>query len=59
MREPIIKPVHFAKHIRSDGAVSPLCAKTPKAIDLEIATWTNRRVAVTCRKCKIILEQQP
>jgi len=46
------KKVHMAKHIREDGMVSPLCAVSPRAINLSVATWTNRESAVTCKKCK-------
>lgn len=46
---------HFAAKIRDDGAVSPLCAKTPRAIDLTQALWTIRREAVTCPKCLAVM----
>jgi hypothetical protein len=42
---------HFARKIRADGAVSPWCAKSPRAINLAKASWTNRIEAVTCEKC--------
>ncbi len=45
------KPYHLAKMIGPKGQVSPLCAKTPRAIDLKKALWTFRREAVTCPKC--------
>ena len=45
------RPVHLAKKIRPDGAVSPQRAKTPRALNLKVATWTLREEAVTCRKC--------
>lgn len=53
--EVMAKPVHMAKHIRQDGAVSPLCAKTPRALNLAKAVWTIRPEAVTCKKCSAIL----
>ena len=45
------KLCHFAAKIRADGAVSPLCAKKPRALDLTQSTWTLRREAVTCPRC--------
>lgn len=45
------KAVHRAKHIREDGSVSALCFRTPRAIDLSRAGWTNRWEAVTCPRC--------
>lgn len=50
------KICHLAKHFRSDGKVSALCAKKPRAINLKVALWTNREEAVTCGKCKAIIE---
>ena len=50
------KPIHMAKHIRGNGDVSPLCAETPKAIDLSKESWTNRIEAVTCSECKSQLD---
>ena len=45
------KIYHRAKLIAPDGSVSPLCAKTPKAIDLNKELWTTSDGAVTCQKC--------
>lgn len=45
------KIFHFAALIRRDGAVSPLCAPKPRAINLKVATWTISEDAVTCSKC--------
>lgn len=45
------KVAHRAKHIAPDGSVSPLCAPKPKAIDMNIETWTTSDDAVTCTKC--------
>jgi len=50
-----MKKVHMAKHIREDGMVSPLCAVKPRAINLSVATWTLRETAVSCKKCKELL----
>jgi hypothetical protein len=52
---PYQKIYHRAKHIRSDGAVSALCFKTPRKINLKRALWTIRDEAVTCRKCLKLL----
>jgi hypothetical protein len=49
--------VHKAKHLRPDGAVSPLCARTPRAIDLKRATWTLHNDAVTCSRCLAVLHR--
>jgi len=46
-----IKPYHFAGKIRADGAVSPLCAKTPRALNLRRESWTLIKSAVTCKRC--------
>jgi len=57
MKNPLKpKPVHFAKQIRDDGAVSPLCARKPRSINLQAATWTIRQEAVTCAKCLAIIK---
>lgn len=53
--QPKSKPVHRAKLIREDGAVSPLCARTPRAISLKQATWTIRDEDVTCKGCLEII----
>jgi hypothetical protein len=46
------KPYHYAKFINDKGEVSALCFKKPHAINLKIESWTNRKEAVTCEKCK-------
>lgn len=46
------KVYHYAAKIRADGAVSALCFKRPRAINLKIALWTNRAEAVTCPRCR-------
>ncbi len=43
--------VHRAKLINERGGVSPLCARTPRAINLKRATWVLRDEAVTCPRC--------
>ncbi len=46
------KVYHMAALIDRNGNVSPLCAAKPKPINLKKATWTNRREAVTCPRCR-------
>lgn len=46
-----LKKVHYADKIRSDGAVKALCYKINVPINLKTASWTNRKEAVTCKKC--------
>ena len=46
------KVYHMANLINRDGGVSPLCSNKPRVIDLKKASWTNRREAVTCPRCK-------
>lgn len=48
------KPIHMAAKIRDDGAVSPLCSSSPRAINLKQTTWTLRPIAVTCPRCRAI-----
>lgn len=45
------KKVHLADKIASTGAVSPKCARTPRAINLKRESWTLRKQAVTCKGC--------
>ena len=49
---------HRAGLMRDDGAVSALCFKTPHAINLKRATWTNRDEAVTCQKCLAVIARK-
>jgi len=46
-----MKIVHKAKLVSDKGDVSPLCAKTPRTIDLVKESWTLRDSEVTCPKC--------
>jgi len=52
------KIYHMASHIRSDGHVSALCFKRPRAINLGQALWTTEKDNVTCKKCLRILKRQ-
>lgn len=51
-REPKPKPIHWAK-LRGDGAVSPLCARVPRRLDLRRSSWTICDELVTCPRCLI------
>jgi hypothetical protein len=53
MREPVY---HYAAKISPNGDVSALCFTTPKPINLRRASWTIRPNAVTCEKCKRLLQ---
>lgn len=44
--------------IREDGAVSALCFKRPRKIDLTRSSWTIRDEAVTCSKCLALLAKR-
>lgn len=46
-----MKIVHMAKLVSDKGDVSPLCAKTPRRINLAKESWTLRTNEVTCNKC--------
>jgi hypothetical protein len=52
---PNPKIYHFAAKINERGDVSALCFAKPRPINLRVASWTNRRTAVTCPKCRRIL----
>ena len=46
-----VKYYHLAAHIGPGGEVSPLCAKTPRKINLKRELWTITESAVTCPRC--------
>jgi hypothetical protein len=46
------KVYHLAAKTDAAGNVSALCYTTPHAIDLSRASWTIRREAVTCPRCR-------
>lgn len=56
MSERAGKTVHLAGRVRGDGAISAACYRTPKPIDLAISTWTIRPDAVTCPKCRRVID---
>jgi hypothetical protein len=49
---------HRGKHIRDDGAVSALCFKTPRAINMRSSSWTLQDKAVTCPKCLRLIAER-
>lgn len=51
MKPPKVRVYHMASKINENGDVSALCFARPRAINLSVATWTNRKDAVTCPKC--------
>lgn len=56
--ETIAKTAHMAAKCTDKGQVSALCYSRPRAINLRLTTWTIRRDAVTCPRCKAILTAQ-
>lgn len=48
---------HMAKLVSPAGQVSPLCAKTPRPINLIYSTWTLDRDAVSCPDCRAVLQK--
>lgn len=51
------RPYHRAVGINNRGSVTALCFRSPRAINLKVATWTNRDEAVTCPKCLALLHE--
>jgi hypothetical protein len=59
------KPYHYGAKMNAEGAkmnaegeVSPLCAKRPRALNLNRELWTLRPEAVTCKRCRKIIGEQ-
>lgn len=50
------KIYHYGQYVNDKGDVSALCFKVPRAINLRQASWTYRAAAVTCQRCKRMLE---
>lgn len=48
---PPLKIVHKGKLMSPEGHVSPLCAKTPRKINLAKENWTVVDRCVTCKQC--------
>lgn len=57
-KPPKPKLYHRAGKMRSDGAVSALCFKRPRPIDLRKALWTVIDLQVTCPKCRELIEKR-
>lgn len=55
LHAPAPRIYHRALGIREDGAVSALCFKSPRAINMKVSTWTIRDEAVTCPHCLEII----
>lgn len=51
-----MKIIHYASKISTDGRISALCFKKPRAIALGKATWTLGRASVTCKKCLLVFD---
>ncbi len=43
--------VHLGKLFNAEGQVSPLCASTPRALNLKHESWTVQPQYVTCFRC--------
>lgn len=56
MSDEPAKTVHLAGKVRADGAISAACYRTPRAIDPGVSAWTLRPEAVTCPKCRRVLD---
>lgn len=52
-----VKRQHFASKVNEDGGVSALCFTTLRSINLRRASWTIRPLAVTCPKCKRLMNR--
>lgn len=49
---------HRGDKINSRGRVSALCFATPRAIDMTRATWVMSDDAVTCPKCRALINSR-
>lgn len=54
----MIRLVHLAAKVSRTGGISPLCAASPKRLNLRTASWTVRIAAVTCPACRARASQQ-
>ncbi len=50
---------HMAGKTRGDGAVSALCYRRPRSIDLTRVSWTIDPGNVTCERCIQLLDPKP
>jgi hypothetical protein len=55
--DPRPKLTHMADLVNSRGEVSPICAASPRAIDLKRETWTLQRGSVSCEPCLLALAE--
>lgn len=53
----VSKIYHRAHLIGENGEVSALCFSKPKPINLAKALWTLRDKAVSCPRCKAVMEK--
>lgn len=53
---PPTRMYHRGDKIDARGRVSALCFPKPRAIDMKRATWTMQDGAVTCLKCKALID---
>jgi len=53
-----IKIYHKAALISPGGAVSPLCARVARKLNLARESWTRDNDKVTCKKCLKLLGEQ-
>ena len=52
-----LRKVHMFHLVSDKGAVSPLCAKKPRKLNLKREGWTLTNRFVTCEKCKGLLKR--
>lgn len=53
---PPTRMYHRCDKIDPKGRVSALCFSTPRAIDMRRASWTLTDAAVTCPKCRALID---
>lgn len=49
--------IHKAGKINQRGGVSAICFKSPRAINMKIASWVMRDEAVTCPNCLLKIKE--
>lgn len=49
------KTYHYAL-FSNDGRVSALCYRPLRQINLKVAKWTTSQAAVTCEKCRTLID---
>ena len=53
---PPTRTRHRGNKINAKGRVSALCFQRPRAIDMKRATWVMSDDAVTCPKCRALID---